>query len=147
MTNLFVMGSPRGQSPCVAHACTACCRDTNMPLSLADIERITALGHKLAEFSDSGDDGWMRLHNLDDHRCFFLSEKGLCTIHDSKPEGCRLYPFILDQDTAEVFRDSFCPFNAQFDPAPTTKEKVRELVVRLEDEAAARRDQAGRHRR
>jgi Fe-S-cluster containining protein len=67
-----------------------------------------------------------------------LGEAGLCSIHDSKPEGCRLYPFILDKDTREVFRDSFCPFNAQFDPAPTTKEKVRELVGRLEREAGAR---------
>jgi Fe-S-cluster containining protein len=109
-----------------------------MPLTLADIERFTAMGHRLADFSVSDGDGWIRLRNRPDHRCHFLGEAGLCSIHDSKPEGCRLYPFILDEDTREVFRDSFCPFNAQFDPAPTTKDKVRELVGRLEREAGAR---------
>lgn len=138
MTNLFVIGPPAA-SPCVRNACTACCRDTNMPLTLADIDRLTAAGHRLGEFSVAEADGWVRLRNLDDHRCFFLSAEGRCRVHDDKPEGCRLYPFILDEGSGRVFRDDFCPHRAQFRPPPGVEASVTELVGRLESEAARRR--------
>lgn len=110
-----------------------------MPVTLADIERITARGFRLSEFTLDGGDGWLRLRNMEDHRCFFLSDGGRCRIHDVKPEGCRLYPFIYDESNGEVFRDDFCPHRQEFEPPPAVAEKVKELVQRLESEAAVRR--------
>jgi Fe-S-cluster containining protein len=110
-----------------------------MPLTLSDIERITARGHRLAEFSVEEGDGWVRLRNLPDHRCFFLATDGRCRINDVKPEGCRLYPFIIDEETGDVFRDDFCPHRDEFVPPPGVERQVKGLLARLEAEADARR--------
>jgi uncharacterized protein len=145
VTNLFVVGAPIPSNPCVRHACTLCCHDTNMPLSLADIERLTSLGHSLAAFAESDEEeGYLRLHNTEEGACFFLDAAGRCSVQSSKPEGCRLYPFIFDEEDDRVIRDEICPFNREFDPPPEVESKVRELVSRLTREAAARRAHPGR---
>lgn len=110
-----------------------------MPVTLADIERITARGFRLAEFTVDEGDGWLRLRNLEDHRCTFLTDGGRCRIHDVKPEGCRLYPFIYDESNGHVIRDDFCPHREEFTPPAGVRARVEELVRRLEGEAAARR--------
>ncbi len=139
MTNLFLPGSPQGSSPCVHNACTACCRDTNMPLTLADIERLTARGHRLADFTVQDlQEGYLRLANTKDGDCTFLARDGRCRVQADKPEGCRLYPFIYDEDNDKVIRDDFCPFNKQFDPPPGIERQVREVIGRMEAEAKAR---------
>jgi len=109
-----------------------------MPLTLADIERITSLGYRLTEFSVEGADGSIRLRNREDHACFFLDARGRCSIHAAKPEGCRVYPFILDEEADKVIRDDVCPYNEQFVAPADTERKVRELVARLEREADGR---------
>ena len=138
MTNLYVLGPPRAEIPCVRNSCTVCCHDTNMPLTLADIERLTSLGYRLNEFSLQDAEGYLRLRNRPDHACFFLDASGHCSIHAAKPEGCRVYPFIYDEDADKVIRDDVCPYAAQFVPPPETERKVRELVGRLEREADVR---------
>ena len=140
MTNLFLPGKPQATSPCVKHTCTLCCRDTNMPLTLADMERLTSRGERLEAFSqpDEEDQGYIRLVNTEKGECYFLAPDGRCRVQADKPEGCRLYPFIYDMDKDAVLRDSFCPFNREFEPPEGTERKVRDLVSRLEAEAAAR---------
>ena len=140
MTNLFIPGKPQATSPCVKHTCTLCCHDTNMPLTLADMERLTARGERLDAFSqpDEEDIGYIRLRNTEKGACTFLAPDGRCRVQADKPEGCRLYPFIYDMDRDRVLRDSFCPFNKEFDAPPGTEQKVRALVARLEAEARAR---------
>ena len=139
MTNLFVLGPPGPASPCVKNACTLCCHETNMPLTLADIERLTALGHRMQEFSEPDEDeGYLRLHNTDEGACFFLAADGRCRVQESKPEGCRLYPFIYDEDEDKVIRDGICPYNEAFVPPADVERRVRELIGRLTHEARAR---------
>jgi Fe-S-cluster containining protein len=140
VTNLFLPGKPQQASPCVSNSCTLCCHDTNMPLTLADIERLTARGERLSDFSepDEEDEGYLRLANTDEGNCTFLLPDGRCRVQADKPEGCRLYPFIYDADHDAVIRDGICPFNRQFEPPPDVERRVRELIARLEREAAAR---------
>ncbi len=114
-----------------------------MPLTLGDIDRLTARGHRLAGFSLTVGDGWVLLRNLEDHRCSFLTREGRCQVQDEKPEGCRLYPFILDEGSGRVFRDDLCPHRAEFEPPAGFEDNVLELVGRMEREAAARRDADG----
>jgi uncharacterized protein len=139
VTNLFVPGAPQATSPCVHNVCTACCRDTNMPLTLGDVDRLTSRGHKLADFSvyDPAE-GYLRLRNTKDGDCTFLARDGRCRVQSDKPEGCRLYPFIYDEDNDKVIRDDFCPFNGEFEPPPGIDKKVREVIGRMEAEAKAR---------
>lgn len=147
MTNLYVPGPPRSDIPCIRNTCTLCCRDTNMPLTLADIDRLTSLGYRADDFSEADEEeGYLRLHNTEEGACFFLEESGRCRVQAEKPEGCRLYPFIFDEDDDRVIRDGICPFNREFEPTPDVEAKVRELIGRLEREAAARTAHAPRKR-
>ena len=140
MTNLFKVGLPTAASPCTKHACTACCHDTNMPLTFLDIERLTSRGHALDAFSEPDEqEGYLRLRNTPEGNCFFLAPDGRCSVQADKPEGCRLYPFIYDEDHDAVIRDGFCPFNREFAPPEGVERSVRELIQRLEAEAGWRR--------
>lgn len=140
MTNLFLPGKPQQASPCVRHACTICCFDTNMPLTLADLGRLTARGERIDDFSEPDEEeGFLRLRNTEDGHCHFLLPDGRCRVQTDKPEGCRLYPFIYDGDNDTVIRDGICPFNREFEPPPAIEAKVRELIARLDVEAAGRR--------
>lgn len=111
-----------------------------MPLTLADMERLTARGERLEDFSqpDEEDVGYVRLRNTDEGECHFLLADGRCRVQADKPEGCRLYPFIYNIDSDEVLRDSYCPFNRDFTPPPDVERRVRELISRLEHEAKGR---------
>jgi Fe-S-cluster containining protein len=138
VTNLFTPGAPRADIPCIANKCTKCCRETQMPLSLGDIDRLSALGHRLAEFSVANADGSIRLRNRADGACFFLEPSGRCGVNSVKPEGCRLYPFIWDEDARKTIRDDYCPYTEEFVPPPDVDAKVRELIGRLESESHGR---------
>jgi uncharacterized protein len=145
VTNLFNPGPPTKASPCVANRCTVCCHDTNMPLTLGDLERITALGHRPDDFSQPDEaEGYLRLRNTKQGDCFFLEADGRCRVNATKPEGCRLYPFIYDEQDDRVVRDSICPFNGEFDPPPDVERKVRALIVKLDGEAKGRKAHPGR---
>jgi Fe-S-cluster containining protein len=145
VNNLFLPKAPGGASVCAKHACTFCCRDTNMPLTFLDLERLIALGHKPADFSEPDEqEGYLRLRNTPEGNCTFLSKEGRCSVQADKPEGCRLYPFIYDEDNDAVIRDGLCPFNREFFAPPGVERNVRELIQRLEAEAQWRKAAASR---
>jgi Fe-S-cluster containining protein len=145
VSNLFNIGPPTASSPCVANRCTVCCHDTNMPLTMADLERITSQGYALDDFSQPDtQEGYLRLRNTQQGACFFLEPDGRCRVQAVKPEGCRLYPFIYDEQNDRAVRDDICPFNGEFNPPPGVERQVRALIVKLEGEARARRSHPGR---
>jgi Fe-S-cluster containining protein len=78
--------------------------------------------------------------------CWFLGDDGLCTVHDDRPAGCRLYPAIFDVDLRRpVLDDAECPHTDGFRLTRFTHDAVARLAQRLRDEAAARgRRAAGR---
>lgn len=123
-------------SPCLAHACRKCCFDTEMPLTEADAARLEERGFRRDEFAGL-DDGWMRLRNRNG-QCVFLGPGG-CSVHDDRPEGCRLYPLVWDADERRVVLDvETCPFTAEFRVTPKQRAAVEGLVRTLTTERGAR---------
>ena len=136
-----------GDGPCLANGCSACCHDTEMLLSEADILRISV--HETEPFWHE-DDGYLVLRTRDGppvagHRgrpCWFLTDNGRCRIHDWRPEGCRLYPAILDADRGRArLDDEHCPHTDGFRLPRATDDAVRRLVDRLERERDSRSQQ------
>ena len=131
------------RNPCVERGCSACCHDTEMPLTDEDVARLVALGHALDAFSVVDDEGWRRLRTVEPSTpgaprpCFFLRD-GLCGVYEARPEGCRIYPFVATPE-GRMVRDEDCPFRREFVAPPGTARRLGRVVSRLESQAASRR--------
>lgn len=81
--------------------CGACCRikDGIVRLSDAEIKRIAGfLGMSEADFIEnetvlSPDRRCLVLKDAPDGGCAMLDERGLCRIHEVKPDKCRTFPY------------------------------------------------------
>ncbi|MHA2252206.1 MAG: YkgJ family cysteine cluster protein [Candidatus Kariarchaeaceae archaeon] len=98
---------------CGFRDCYQCCLDTEMLLSRDDLERIEKAGHKREDFTLPTDeaDGFYQLRNIASpigNKCYFLSDKGKCSIYPIAPKGCKLYPLILNLETNETMIDYDC---------------------------------------
>lgn len=122
---------------CRRENCVQCCLGTEMPLSNDDVERIEEMGFKRGEFSVDAD-GWIRLKNAGG-RCVFNDGSG-CRIYDGRPEGCRLYPVVYNEDTEDAALDNDCPFGDEFEIGKDETRELLELVKRLKDERKERLD-------
>jgi hypothetical protein len=81
--------------------CGECCKRLTVVVSPSDITRIEALGHSdFVKFSGDVREGRVILKHSRNGWCVFLKQDvdGLygCSIHDSRPEVCRKYPFFGD---------------------------------------------------
>jgi|Deesub1362B_J571_1020462.scaffolds.fasta_scaffold73576_1 hypothetical protein len=117
------------ETDCVALKCGKCCYDTEMPLTKGDVERITTSGFKLEDFSVVID-GVRRLRNVGG-RCFFL-QNDRCKIYEHRPEGCRIYPLVLNED-GDVVVDDICPLKSKIEEKITEElaEKARKALERI----------------
>jgi len=106
-----------------------------MPLSNADISRITGLGFSEDSFVVKKD-GERRLRNSKG-RCVFHNGQ-VCTIYDVRPEGCRIYPVLFDMDTRGIVLDRNCAHNERFSITPRTSRDITRLVQRLRMEKDSR---------
>jgi Fe-S-cluster containining protein len=116
---------------CLHYGCIKCCLNTEMPLSALDIARIESLGFSESSFIIKRD-GNRQLKNLSG-RCVFHDGRR-CTIHSHRPEGCQLYPVILNEDTGEAVLDSYCPHREKFQLTPSISRRVIKLVRKLDVE-------------
>jgi Fe-S-cluster containining protein len=121
-------------NPCRRNRCTACCVDTRMTLTEADVGRLAAAGW--ADFVHETRDGDLMLRNRDG-RCVFLGDDG-CRVYPLRPEGCRLYPLVLDLASDRVVRDEFCPHRGEFAVDPDRASRLRQSVTAEAAEAASR---------
>ena len=117
--------------PCVKHKCVKCCLETRMPLSDLDLNRILKLSYRLEYFTVKTKKGW-RLKN-DSGRCIFLKEG--CEIYPNRPEGCRLYPLVYDENRIDMEIDPLCPHGCEF---KVIKNDVKRLK-NLDDEIYGKR--------
>jgi Fe-S-cluster containining protein len=117
---------------CAAHGCSACCHETEMPLTEEDARRLEALGHARAAFSRTLD-GALTLANVSG-ACYFLKD-GRCSVYDERPAGCRLYPFVLTPE-GRMVRDEDCPWRREFREAPGTRRRLLRVVAVVERERA-----------
>ncbi len=110
---------------CGFRDCHQCCLDTEMLLTTSDLERIEKAGFDRNEFclDPKQTGGFWQLRNING-RCFFLDEKGRCSIYRIRPLGCRLYPLILALDTNEVIIDEDCREKEWFKEQEYTKDQV-----------------------
>lgn len=139
---------PARGEPCRSSGCTACCHDTEMLLSEADIARLTASGAD-PEGWLTASDGYVQLRvrdapalpGMQGRPCWFLRSDGACGVYEARPEGCRLYPAVYDG--AVALDDEECPHTDAFDLDRSTDQAVRRLVVRLVEERGVRRPGAG----
>lgn len=106
-----------------------------MTLTEADIGRLHGAGFK--NFARLNADGDVELLNRDG-RCVFLLE-GRCTAYAERPEGCRLYPLVLDLGSGRVVRDRLCPHREEFPITAQQTERLRRSVAQEEIEAGDRR--------
>ena len=105
-----------------------------MTLTADDIRRITGLGQR--DYYYETEDGYLQLDNRDG-RCVFL-RRGFCSIYEHRPEGCTLYPLIVDVESWEVALHDFCPHMDEFRFSKQQKDRVRRLVRRQEEERRMR---------
>ena len=114
--------------PCVKHRCVKCCLETRMPLSNPDLKRILKLGYRLEYFAVKTKEGW-RLKN-NSGRCTFLLEEG-CGIYPHRPEGCRLYPLVYDENVKKAVIDSLCLYGYEFKVQKNDVERLKNLIEKL----------------
>lgn len=117
------------------YECIKCCLNTKMPLSTSDIERIRGLGFSENTFVTKRN-GELRLRNLNE-RCVFHNGQR-CTIYNDRPEGCRLYPAIFDENKGRAVLDGYCPHHKEFQLTSTISCKVVELLRKLDAERKRR---------
>jgi len=113
---------------CLQYGCIKCCLNTEMELSSSDIVWIRGLGFS-EDFFIIKKNGNRQLKNLSG-RCVFHNGQR-CTIYNYRPEGCRLYPAVFDEDVGEVVLDSYCPHSAKFQLTPSISREVIKLVEKL----------------
>ena len=105
-----------------------------MTLTEADRVRLEAAGHR--DFFFVNDDDDLQLLNVDGH-CIFLAD-GRCSVYGDRPEGCHLYPLILDLSVDRVVLDAVCPWACEFRFTRGDEVQLRRSVVEEESERRVR---------
>lgn len=132
--------------PCIERQCSLCCHDIEMLLTDDDLRRLAKV-RPGEDFWFLADDGYLQLKTRDGpparggagRPCWFLGADGLCTVHEVRPEGCRLYPAVWADDlrAAELDKD-YCPHTDGFLLPPRTADFVKRLADRLQAERRQR---------
>lgn len=115
-------------TPCSIHSCVKCCIDTRMPLTRFDIERISRQGYRIKDFVVKR----KRERQLKNRngRCVFLGDEG-CIIYSFRPEGCRLYPLVYNENNRKDFIHDFCPYGQEFKVSKDDIEKLSVLIKKF----------------
>ena len=123
--------------PCVQMSCSACCRETTMPLTRSEASRLARrTGMTLEQFTWSNNGVLTLLNNKATNACVFLltdspnhDAEGLCSVYDIRPKGCSKYPYVLDSSD-KVILDQGCPYKQRFDE-PTDEDAM--TLLNLEE--------------
>ncbi|MFW9990483.1 MAG: YkgJ family cysteine cluster protein [Candidatus Odinarchaeota archaeon] len=124
---------------CQQHGCHACCLETEMPLTVKDVMRISGITGLPVESFTSIRGGMTVLKNTRENdrcQCFFLDTNSHCSIYRIRPQGCRYYPVIWDLDNRIAVLHEYCPYREDFKTqVQQVSERVRKLVLKLLKEA------------
>ena len=90
---------------CRRHECIECCRDTKMPLTMEDVKRISRHYYPPSDFIVKAENE-IRLKNVNG-LCLFHTGKE-CKIYSIRPEGCRLYPLVFQEELKKAVIDTDC---------------------------------------
>ena len=108
-----------------------------MPLLQEDIQRISGLGFKKDSFSIESK-GFVLLKNSDEGRCVFHDGKQ-CTIYESRPTGCKLYPIVFDEESGRPGKDTLCPYRGEFPIPLSSKQELHKVYRSFVDESKERK--------
>ena len=110
-----------------------------MLLSNEDIERLVKRGYERDSFVQIDRQGHAVLRNVDGNCFFFDSERITCRERANRPQGCRIYPVMLDEDEGIVV-DEICPGADAFTEKQKAKrgKKVIKLLKKIDAEAKQR---------
>ena len=115
--------------PCMINSCVKCCIETRMPLTSFDIERISKQGYRIKDFVVKRRRE-RQLKNVNG-RCVFLGDNG-CKIYSFRPEGCRLYPLVFNENNGKCFIHDFCPYGHEFKVSRDEVENLFSLIKELD---------------
>ncbi|PKK85523.1 MAG: YkgJ family cysteine cluster protein [Thermoplasmata archaeon HGW-Thermoplasmata-1] len=113
---------------CKTRGCRRCCLETEMMLTEGDVARLESQGFRKDEFCFESQ-GWLMLRNVEEH-CVFLSGD-VCTAYENRPDGCRHYPFVWDEEYENVVRDIDCPYHNEFRITKQEEGNLRRAVKAL----------------
>jgi Fe-S-cluster containining protein len=102
-----------------------------MPLLKKDVERIKALDFDYDYFVIAKD-GWLQLKN-NNGKCVFNNGRR-CIIYEHRPEGCRLYPIIFDEDEKCATLDEDCHHRDELKVSKDDILKLTSLIRKLDIE-------------
>ncbi len=97
--------------------CVKCCLETEMILSIEDIELIeTNFRNSIRkrDFVFKNKNKQFQLKNVDGHCVFLNYHAKKCKIYEFRPQGCRFYPLIYNIDSKKCKLDEDCPRKYQF---------------------------------
>jgi len=77
-------------------------------------------------------DCWLQLKNHDG-RCVFHDGKH-CSIYENRPEGCKTYPLVYDEDQGGATLDEECPHRNEFTISEIDRVQLLSLVTKLKNE-------------
>jgi Fe-S-cluster containining protein len=99
-----------------------------MPLSRFDASRISRQGYKFKDFVVKRKRE-RRLKNRNG-RCVFLEDNG-CIIYSFRPEGCRFYPMVYNENIRKVVVHDLCPYGHEFKFSREDIENLNALFKKL----------------
>jgi Fe-S-cluster containining protein len=114
--------------PCIQNNCIKCCKETQMSLTCKDIKRISKLGFKPEDFIVETKGMYLK-NKLG--KCVFLLEDR-CKIYGSRPEGCKLYPLVYNDETKNTLLDNYCPFREYFKVKKSDIKKIKNLIKEID---------------
>jgi Fe-S-cluster containining protein len=112
-----------------------------MLLSNQDIKRLEKKGFHKKYFMKIDKNGYVQLRNRNGYCVFYDLGNRRCSVYADKPEGCGVYPVILDEDVG-IIVDDICPDKNTITPEEK-EEKGKEVIKLLkiiDAEAKKRRD-------
>ncbi len=120
--------------------CGVCCTETEMLLSERDIQRLIKKGYGINHFVKYDKQGYTLLKNSNGYCVFYDLKNHQCLVYSDRPEGCQVYPVILDEEKGIVL-DDICQARSSIGENEKTRKgkKVLKLLERIDNEAAARR--------
>lgn len=110
-----------------------------MLLSNQDIKRLEKQGNSKDLFVLFDDEGYARLRNTKGHCVFYNVKDHSCRVYRWRPEGCRLYPVVFDEENWIVLDHECCstrPLNAREVAARGLK--VLKLLEKIDAQAETR---------
>ncbi len=119
--------------------CGTCCQETDMLLSAEDISRLERKGYRRDFFARFDKEGFALLRNRQGRCVFYDPGKRGCDVYVSRPEGCRVYPVIYDEEKG-IIVDDICHAQATITESEKNSRgrKVRKLLDRIDSQARKR---------